>query len=59
MLFLIILYFFVKFGYDRENLNNSFSFGLGEGLDGRINLIFDRDFWERNDVLRIDIGNDK
>lgn len=54
-------YFFVKFGYDRENSNNSSRSGLGEGLDGRINLISDRDFRERNDALsiRIDTGNDK
>ena len=44
---------------DRENSNNSSSSGLGEGLDGRINLISDRDFRERNDALRIDTGNDK
>ena len=58
-MFSIISYFFVKFGYDRENSNNSSSSGLGEGLDGRINLISDRDFRERNDALRIDTGNDK
>ena len=52
-------YVFVKFGYDRENSNNSSSSGLGEGLDGRINLISDRDFRERNGALRIDTGNDK
>ena len=52
-------YVFVKFGYDRENSNNSFRSGLGEGLDGRINLISDRDFRERNGALRIDRGNDK
>lgn len=52
-------YVFVKFGYDRENSNNSSKSGLGEGLDGRINLISDRDFRERNDALRIDTGNDK
>lgn len=58
-MFSIISYFFVKFGYDRENSNNSSSSGQGEGLDGRINLISDRDFRERNDALRIDTGNDK
>lgn len=52
-------YVFVKFGYDRENSNNSSRSGLGEGLDGRINLISDRDFRERNGALRIDTGNDK
>lgn len=52
-------YVFVKFGYDRENSNNISRSGLGEGLDGRINLISDRDFRERNDALRIDTGNDK
>lgn len=32
---------------------------LGEGLEGWVNVLFDKEFWERNNVLRIDNGVDE
>lgn len=49
----------IIFFTEREDSNSSERSSLGEGLEGRVNLLPDKEFRERNDALRIDNGKDE
>lgn len=45
--------------FDRDDTSSSAKSRLGDGIEGRVNLLPDKEFREQNDALRIDNGKDE